>query len=114
MTNGHAAAGGGPSTSAPTPPTRTYASPMRANPSRRSATACATAFQTACSTAASRVMATTASGSGATRSPYAAQDDGVIGRRRGAQVTATVRTADDGVVRVLTIDNPRKRNAFSG
>jgi enoyl-CoA hydratase/carnithine racemase len=29
-------------------------------------------------------------------------------------VTATIRTADDAAVRILTIDNPRKRNAFAG
>jgi enoyl-CoA hydratase/carnithine racemase len=29
-------------------------------------------------------------------------------------VTPTIRTADDAAVRVLTIDNPRKRNAFAG
>jgi len=29
-------------------------------------------------------------------------------------VTPTVRSADDGAVRILTIDNPSKRNAFSG
>jgi enoyl-CoA hydratase/carnithine racemase len=29
-------------------------------------------------------------------------------------VTGTVRTTDDGVVRVVTIDNPPKRNAFTG
>ena len=29
-------------------------------------------------------------------------------------MTPTVRSADDGAVRILTIDNPSKRNAFSG
>ncbi len=29
-------------------------------------------------------------------------------------MTPTIRTADDAAVRILTIDNPRKRNAFAG
>ena len=29
-------------------------------------------------------------------------------------MSPTIRTADDGAVRILTVDNPRKRNAFTG
>ncbi|HEX3261318.1 MAG TPA: enoyl-CoA hydratase-related protein, partial [Pseudonocardia sp.] len=29
-------------------------------------------------------------------------------------MSPTIRTADDGAVRILTVDNPSKRNAFTG
>src|SRR4051794_13970983 len=59
---GQAAAGGSPRTSAPTPHTSVYDSPIRAKPTSRSAIPWATAFQTACSTAATRVIATAPAG----------------------------------------------------